>query len=126
MGICWSEPPLPPAKQVPVVTSLQPCRTCGSWQKQPSVDYCEICLQKNAMNYIAPSAPSYQPQATYSQTPQYTYAVPYQQQQMQMYSYYQPRPPMYPPQQQQMGTGTALATGFVIGAIMDDILDPME
>jgi hypothetical protein len=64
----------------------------------------------------------------YPQTPQYTYAVPYQQQQqMQMYSYYQPRPPMYPPQQQQqIGTGTAVLGGFLLGAVMEDILDPTE
>ncbi len=125
MGICWSEPPLPPATQVPVLTSNQPCRGCGSWQKQATVDYCEICLQKNAMKYMAPSAPPYPTQAQYPQT-QYTYAVPYQQQQqMQMYSYYQPRPPMYPPQQQQqMGVGTAMIGGFVLGAVAEDILDP--
>jgi hypothetical protein len=128
MGICWSEPPLPPATQVPVVTSNQPCRGCGSWQKQPRIEYCEICLQKNAMKYVTPSAPPYSTQPMYPQTPQYTYAVPYQQQQqMQMYSYYQPRPPMYPPQQQQqMGTGTAMLGGFLLGAVAEDILDPMD
>jgi len=121
MVICWSDPPTPPAKQVPVASPLQPCRACGSWQKQASLEYCEVCLQKNAMNYIAPSAPPYQ------QPTQYTYAVPYQQ--PQMYNYYQARPLQYPPQQQQqqqIGTATALAGGFVLGAVMDDMFDPTE
>jgi hypothetical protein len=44
--------------------------------------------------------------------------------------YYQP-PLQYQQQQQQqqqrqMGTGTAIATGFVVGALMEDILDPTE
>lgn len=124
MGICWSDPPEPPGRQVPVLTSQQPCRSCGSWQKQPTTEYCEICLQKNAMRYISPSAPPYQPPPPYQQPSQYTYAVPYQQQQM--YNYYQARPPMYPPQQQQMGTGTAMLTGFVLGAVAEDILDPTD
>ena len=118
MGICWSEPPV---RQVPVVASYgQQCKRCGIWNAN---DYCEKCLQQNAMSYIAPSAPPMQPQ------PQYTYAVMPQQQQ-QMYAYYQ-RPyvvaqPQPQPQQQQMGVGTAIVGGFVMGAIMDDILDPMD
>lgn len=125
MGICWSDPPEPPGRQVPVLTSQQPCRSCGSWQKQPTVEYCEICLQKNAMRYIAPSAPAYQQPPPYQQPTQYTYAVPYQQQQM---TYYQAPTQMYPPRQpqQQMGTGTAMLAGFVLGAVAEDILDPTD
>jgi hypothetical protein len=126
MGLCWSEPP--PTKQAPVVSPLVRCKSCGIWNPQ---DYCQTCLQNNAMSYMKPSAPPFQQtQANYPYPPQqqqYTYAVPYPplQSQQQMYSYYQTRP-QYPPQQQpQMGTGTAIATGFVVGALMDDILDPM-
>jgi hypothetical protein len=104
---------------------------CGQWGSFP--DYCEPCMQRNAMNVIKPSAPPMQQQQQQQQQlpyqhPQYTYAVPYQQQQM--YSYYQARPsyqpPYQPPQQQQMGTGTAMLAGFVIGAVAEDILDPMD
>ena len=118
MGICWSEPPV---RQVPVVASYgQQCKRCGIWNAN---DYCEKCLQQNAMSYIEPSAPpAMQPQ------PQYTYAVMPQQQQ-QMYAYYQ-RPYVVtqpqPQQQPQMGVGTAMVGGFVMGAIMDDILDPID
>jgi hypothetical protein len=116
MGLCWSEPPAPPVTTY-VAKPLQPCRSCGVWVK--GNDYCEPCLQKNAMRSIAPSAPSlYPPQPQYG-APQYTYAVPYQQQQM--YQYYQTRPP-----QQQVSTGTAVLGGFVLGAIAQDILDPTE
>lgn len=113
MGICWSDPP-PVATQPPVTSyPLKPCQMCGTWVK--GNDYCEPCLQRNAMKYVQPSAPPmYVPPQ-----PQYTYAIPYQQQQM--YSYYQARPP-----QQQMGTGTAVLGGFVLGAVMEDILDPTE
>lgn len=71
------------------------------------------------MNYISPSAPPLQPQYP----PQYTYAVQYPQQPM--YTYAAPRPQYYPPQQQ-MGTGTAMLSGFVIGALAEDILDPTD
>ncbi len=113
MGICWSDPPPPPP-----LTSypMKPCASCGSWSQKPQgQDYCEPCLQRNAMKTIQPSAPPmYIPPQ-----PQYTYAVPYQQQQM--YAYYQARPP-----QQQMGTGTAVAGGFVLGALVSEMLDPTE
>ena len=110
MGICWSEPPV----ATPVAQPLKPCASCGVWVK--GTDYCEPCFQKSTMRYVAPSAPPmYPPQ------PQYTYAVPYQQQQM--YAYYQARPQ---PQQQQISTGTAVLGGFMLGAVVEDILDPME
>jgi hypothetical protein len=116
MGICWSEPPPPP---VAMATPLRPCKQCATWSK---LDYCERCLQMNAYYTMKPSAPplSVQPPvASYATSyPQQTYAYP----QQQMY-YYQP-PVQYPPQQRQMGTGAAMATGFVVGAIMEDILDP--
>ena len=106
MGICWSEPPPPP----PVTTyTTKPCGLCGAWVK--GQDYCDPCLRQPSAPpmYIPP-----QPQ------PQYTYAVPYQQQQM--YNYYQARPQ----QQQQMGTGTAMIGGFVLGALVSDMMDPTE
>lgn len=121
MGICWSDPPPPPV--ITTAPTLKPCRMCGVWTK--GSDYCEPCLQKNAIQYIAPSAPPmYSPP---QQQPHYTYAVPYEQQRMYAYQYYQARPPQQPqPQQQQMGIGTAALGGFVLGAIAEDILDPTE
>ena len=115
MGICWSEPPPPPIQQAPVTIPLQPCKQCGAWSK---LNICERCLQRNANAYLQPqpSAPPY----PYQPQPQYQYGYTYAQPQ-----YYQP-PVQYPPQQRQMGTGTAMATGFVMGAIMEDILDPTE
>lgn len=123
MGICWSEPPIQPAKQVPVTPYIQ-CRGCGIWNSQ---DYCEACLQRNAMKQVYPNytyAQAQQLSQPQLSQPQYTYAVPYPppQSQQQMYSYYQARP-QYPQQQQQMGTGTALAAGFVVGALVDDMFD---
>ncbi len=131
MGICFSEPPLPPlppAQQATVVRTYPGCRSCGGWIKQPGLDYCEMCLQRNAMKVVSPSAPPLQMQYQ-QQYPQYTYAV-------QQQPYYPPQ--QYPPQQYpyqstayaynqqrpQMGTGTAMATGFVVGALMEDMLDP--
>lgn len=93
---------------------MKPCMSCGTWNpKSPGNDYCDVCLQKSAIQYVAPSAPPMY------QTPQYTYAVPYQQQQM--YGYYQ-----NPPQQQGISTGAAVLGGFMLGAVMEDILDPTE
>lgn len=120
MGSCWSEPPVAPA----VVSPLKRCAFCGVWVK--GNEYCEPCLQKNAMPYMAPSAPQLY------QTPQYTYAVPYPQQQM--YAYQAPPPhyqqPHYqqpqPQQQQYMSTGAAVLGGFMLGAVVEDILDPMD
>lgn len=118
MGICWSEPPAPPVATY-TATPLKPCASCGVWVK--GNDYCEQCLQRNAMKYIQPSAPPmYPPQPQY-QAPQYTYAVPYQQQQM--YAYYQARPPQQP---QQISTGAAVLGGFLMGAVAEDIFDPTE
>jgi hypothetical protein len=49
-------------------------------------------------------------------------------QQQQMYAYYQTRQQYPPPpqQQQQMGTGTAMLGGFVLGAMVNEMLDPTE
>ena len=99
MGICWSEPP----------------------------------VQQVQMKAPLPSAPPYPqqyPQQYYAQQ-QYTYAPQqqqYQYQQPQMYTYAATRPQYYPPQQQQqqMGTGTAVLGGFVLGAMMEDMLDPTD
>ena len=120
MGTCWSEPPVAPA----VVSHLKRCGFCGVWVK--GNEYCEPCLQKNAMHYVAPSATMYVPHTEY-QTPQYTYAVPYQQQQMYPY-YHQAPPPQYqqPQQQQGISTGVAVLGGFMLGSVMEDILDPNE
>lgn len=99
MGICWSDPPVQPPRQPVYIVDK------------------------------ASAPPYYPPQ------PQYTYAVPYQQQQMyltpyqqqqqqQMYAYYQPRPQQ--PQQNGIGTGTAVLGGFVLGSVVNEMLDPTE
>jgi len=104
MGLCWSEPPQPPVAQ-----------------SRPPVYLVE-------KSQVVPTAPPYQApqyQVPAYTNPNYTYAVPYQQ--PQMVSYYQQHPQYYPPQQQsQMGVGTAMVGGFLMGAVIDDILDPTE
>ena len=107
MGLCWSEPPPPP-----IVQSRPPMYIVDKSQPQPS-----------APPYQAPQYPP-----VGYQNPNYTYAVQYPQQQM---VYQQPiayisTPYQYPPQQRQMGTGTAMLGGFVLGAVAEDILDPTE
>lgn len=102
MGLCWSEPP---AQAKPV-----------SYEKP-------LAYEKP----VQPSAPPMtyvHPQYQYNHNP---YAVQNPQQQMYMYHqapYYPQQPP--PQQQQQIGTGTAIVGGFLLGAIVEDILDPMD
>ena len=107
MGICWSEPP----PTTPIVQSRPP-----------------VYLVEKQI----PSAPPYYPPPQYPyQNPNYTYAVPVQQ------PYYQQQPSIsvpyqqypqqqYPQQQRQIGTGTAMLGGFVVGAMIEDMLDPTE
>jgi hypothetical protein len=104
MGICWSGPPIHPSHQPVYVVDKGP----------------------------SPSAPPYYPPQPQLQQPPYTYAVHYQQQQLhttpypqqqQMYAYYQTQPQ---PQQQQIGTGTAILGGCMIGAIIEEMLDPAD
>ena len=110
---------------------MKACMSCGSLaQKAPGYEYCDPCVQKSGMQYVAPSATMYVPHTEY-QTPQYTYAVPYQQQQM--YAYYHQAPPLQyqpqyqqPQQQQGISTGVAVLGGFMLGSVMEDILDPNE
>lgn len=139
MGICFSEPPVTPnqyttPQQTTVMRTYPGCRSCGGWIKQSGLDFCEACLQRNAMKVITPSAPP-MPQYQYQQQyPQYTYAVQqqpnYYPPQTQPLAYistpYQPQVQQYRPQQQQMGPATAIGVGFLAGAIMEDILDPTD
>ncbi len=97
MGLCWSETIAPPVQSRPPI----------------------YIVDKGAV----PSAPPYQPPVSYP--PQYTYAYPMPQQQQQMYAYYQTPYVAHPPPRQ-MGTGTAIAAGVVLGAVLEDILDPTE
>lgn len=101
MGLCWSEPPVAPVQT----------RT--------------VYIEKPIAS--APPQPYTQPQ-------QYTYAV----KPGQMYYQYQPpiyqqyeqqyqQQPYYRPQQQtQTSPATAFVGGLVLGAIAEDLLDPME
>jgi len=128
MGICWSDPPVQPTRpHFPRENEAIAQKTGSLLGRQPVYIVDKVSP--------APSAPPYYPPQPQLQQPQYTYAVPYQQQQQlyatpyqqqqqqQLYAYYQTRPQ---PQQQQMGVGTAMLGGFVIGAMVDDILDPTE
>ncbi len=82
------------------------------------------------MSYIQPSVEPMKPSAppmnqyqVYPQ-PQYTYAYPTVQQQQQQQFYYTQFPVQ--PQRQQMGTGTAMAAGFLAGAVLENMLDPID
>ncbi len=110
MGICWSEPPAPPVKQNPVTVlpSAPPMQT-----------------------YTAPYYnQQYQQQYTYAVKPQqYPQQYMYPQQYPQQYPQYQfnTQPPItqpYPPRQSGMSTATAVGGGFLLGAIVENIMDP--
>ena len=132
MGICFSEPPIqypPPPQQTTVVRTYPGCRSCGGLIKQSGLEFCEACLQRNAMKVITPSAP---PMQQYPMHNQYTYATHYPQQptyyppQAFISTPYQPQVQQYRPQQQQMSTATAIGTGFIVGALIEDMLDPTD
>lgn len=118
MGLCWSEPP-----------SVGPSHPTGP--TPPVQRQSPIYPEK-----VVPTAPTYQQYATYN--PNYTYAVrpqqevyyQYPQQTYQQtypqYGYQQYPPQQYPQQRQGMSTGAAVATGFVLGAIAENLLDPTE
>ena len=133
MGICWSEPPPPPPVQQ---ITYRKCLDCGRMNRD---EYCQSCLQRNAMSYIAPhqkpsAPPMYPPQ------PQYTYAQPQQiyTQPQQQYTYAQPYTyaNVYPQQQmyynqQQMNRpsnmgniATAAVGGYILGSVLEDMMDP--
>jgi hypothetical protein len=108
MGSCWSEPPIAQAqRQTPIYTEK-----------------------------IAPTAPPMN-QYTYAVKPgqqmvypqQQYVAYPYQQYQQQYFQQQYPQqqyPPQQYPPQQQMGAGTAFVGGLILGAVVEDILDPIE
>lgn len=111
MGLCWSEPPPPPAKQKSIST-VQP--------SAPPLVY----------------NPPFVGNPTISYNPNYTYAVRPQQQ---FYAQQQYPPQMYPPQQyqamyqqyypqqqqqRQVGTGTAFVGGMILGSVAENMLDP--
>ena len=143
MGICFSEPPVEPhgrVLQTNTNTTIR-CRQCGAWLSKTNLDICEICLQNNAMKIVRPP-PQYTYPVSYPQQQMYYQQYPQQQQQQQYYYPPQQQYPQqpqqqqyyYPPQsqqqqqqqQRQMGPVGAIATGFVVGAVMGDILDPIE
>ncbi len=109
MGICWSDPPPPPHTMRTTYVTEAP--------------------------FVKPSAPPMYPPPMYPpqgyqqpvyQNPQYTYAtMPGQMQQQQyqvpqMYTTY----PAYPQQQNRTSPGTAFVGGLVLGAVLEDIMDP--
>ncbi len=116
MGICWSEPPpAPPASHAPPmqqqVTYVQYkyCKACGAMCNYNS-ELCQRCIGK-----IPSAPPYYAPQYT----PQTYYGNP-----TQTYAYY----PQYMVQQQpqqKISTAGAVVGGVVLGAIMEDMMDPM-
>ena len=113
MGICWSDPPPPSNTMRTTYVTEAP--------------------------FVKPSAPPMYPPPMYPpqgyqqpvyQNPQYTYAtMPGQMQQQyqqqvpqvqQMYTTY----PAYPQQQNRTSPGTAFVGGLVLGAVLEDIMDP--
>jgi hypothetical protein len=119
MGICWSEEPEPPMKKNPVTV-------------QPSAPP----IQPYAQTYTPPYYnQTYPQQYTYAVKPQQVYyQYPQQQQYQQQYQYVYPQyqlsqPPQtqpYPPQNNAVSTGAAVAGGFVLGSILENIMDPTD
>jgi hypothetical protein len=117
MGICWSDPE-PPVKRagtvIPTAPVAQPYLPPQQYQYNPNYTYAVK-----------------QDQPTYSTYPQYQqpYQQQYQQQYQQSYpqTYVQAYPQQaYPQQRQTVGPGTAFVGGLVMGAMIEDILDPTE
>lgn len=106
MGICWSEPPEPPAKQR-TISTVHP--------SAPPLVY-------NPNYTYAVKAQQQYPQQQYlqQQYPQQYYPPQqYQQQYIQQY----PQQYVYQ-QQRQVGTGTAFVGGVVMGSILENMMDP--
>ena len=107
MGICWSEPPVQPNQGKVVMAPVVSAPISSAPPYQPYYTY------------------AVKPEDPYSQYPpqlQYTYAYPQPQQYQQQYVVQQ-----YPQQQrQQMSPATAFIGGMVLGAVVDDILDPCD
>lgn len=119
MGICWSEPPSHP--------STGPLPHVG---QSHSPMYPEKVVATAPPYQYQPPMTQYPPQYN----PQYNYAVKpgeqvyyqYPQQNAQQYTYAYQYPQQYPPQQRQVSPVTAFVGGLVMGAIVEDILDPTE
>jgi hypothetical protein len=108
MGLCWSEPPVQPVTTQQRYVVESPLKPSAPPYYQPPV-------------YPPPGYnPGYNPQVYPNyQNPQYTYAVmPQQQQQMYQQQIYQQQ------QQNRVSPGTAFVGGLVMGAVLEDILDP--
>jgi hypothetical protein len=93
--------------------------------------YCEDCIRKFTIAQQQPQQQYTYPTMPYPQQ-QYTYATmpyPQQQQQQQQPQYIYASMPYQQPQQQrntQIGTGTAVVGGFVLGAMLENMLDPSD
>ena len=117
MGICWSEPPVAP------VQSRSPIYPEKPTPYQPPVTQYPPQYYNSQYTYAVKPQP--QPQQVYYQYPQqqypYTYSQAYPPQAYQQYPIQQQQ------QQQQQGSIVpALVGGFVLGAMVDDILDPTD
>ncbi len=110
MGICWSGEPEPRPRQVPVQYAVP---TAPPAQYNPNYTY--AVKPEQTMYY---QAPQQYPQQYAQQYPQ-QYPQQYAQQYPQQYQVYQP-------QRQTMSPGTAFVGGLVLGAVVEDILDPMD
>lgn len=122
MGICWSEPPVQPVQQQQQVTYVQYkyCKACGAMCNY-NAELCQRCFQRSAMETVkpSPSAPPYNPPYIAPQT----YGYPPQ---PQSYAYYPQYMAQQPQQRQgQISTAGAVVGGFMLGSIMEDVMDPM-
>jgi hypothetical protein len=107
MGICWSDPPPPPNTMRTYVVEAPPMKPSAPPMYPPPM-YPPQGYQQ----------PVYQnPQYTYATMPQQQYQVP---QVQQVYTTY----PAYQQQQNRTSPGTAFVGGLVLGAVLEDIMDP--
>ncbi len=112
MGACLSIPPEPPVKQH--VASVQP--SAPPLQTYAPPYYNQMYAQQYTYA-VKPQQVYYQQQPQQYQ-PQYQYTYP---------QYQLSQPPQaqpYPPRNDGVSTGVAVAGGFLLGSILENMMDP--
>ncbi len=104
MGLCWSEPPVAPVQRAYVVENPKSVATAPPYN--PPSQYTYAVYPPQQQQYPQQQYPQQQQQYYYSQQV-YPQQVYYQQQ-----------------QQNRVSPAGAFVGGLVLGAVMEDIIDP--